>query len=84
MNSEFTRAPEQTCETCLYWAEVSRADSDGRYCRRYPPHWTYQNIDDTYDDRGRPLSYDGFPTMFAREWCGEWRSAKDGAPAPRG
>ena len=72
MGEEFTKAPGQTCGTCLYFEsfppEFERSPRRGSRggCRRYPP---------------RP---DPYLDLWESDWCGEWRPARDGAPAPRG
>ena len=64
------------CGSCRHWV-LNNIDRGGYalkgHCRRYPP-----NV--VMDTPEQPYMNDGWPTVHAQSWCGEYSMRPDGVP----
>lgn len=68
----FTGAPNEICETCIFWGkEYSDTDQMGS-CRRNPPSLFSEKV--RVGEGGDQRIYRcQWPYTKNIEWCGEWR-----------
>lgn len=64
------------CGSCKFWV-LNALDHGGNmlkgHCRRYPP-----NV--VVDTPEVPSLNDGWPTVHAQSWCGEYVKRREGVP----
>lgn len=66
----------ERCETCRFFWQ----DRDLTECRRYAPRRMLVDVDtSTLEDEDSSASFRLWPSVFATDWCGEWRAITDSA-----